>query len=751
MQAQQIAELKKVATIGYVISGLSLGLWSSALLPRLNLAAVGAVASSAALSPVRKRQTELAIANAKKQLDADHAERREQLKDWEKELIGRSVDLDARQMDLDRELERLQRSSEVQQRELDRERELQEQERTIADRTADNEIRDRQRQLEAEYQQRFAMRQSEIEQEYAALDVERKTLDAERAQLETERVRHKTECDREFAAIESDRQRFELQQEKERELLDKQLQETLHSGLAQLEEDKREIEVQARQWVADALEPLHEEIASLQGENEALEEQLAVATYPRIPRGIDRVCVYLKEVIPALYKLGFKLDYDSHNTNPNRDRVWFRPQHPFDLKDLEKESGLIQGLIGSKHPLSWQWIDKGLIQLEVSTVGVETSTKTSKRKIADRIVSGEQWLIDLVDKCFHFRISGENGSGKSEFFNILFCIAKHRVFGGKLDLTLIDPKFPLSPWIIEGQPFVPQYRSWEDAPMGVADMAGLVDARINRAQSDFKPQDWLDGTSPEFAPSMWAIDETDTTMSRYKKEIKDNLRVGLKVGRALRVMVCYMCQSYLPSDIGLNHPDLKASATILLSTSAEEGADDLPMSKERRLEIKEEIAYLNAEGCKYFALVKYPGVQPFVARLPKPKAYSHLQFESATQAKLGCDTIDGATRDVAHSVARVTPLSTKGCSDLRDAGEGFEKADSGGVEDVTQATSIVPNGEASQSEIDRAIELYSGGIRSQEKIIKTVWGLSRNGRKGSKYQRKVEIVKAIKQTIFSVK
>ena len=722
MQSLEITELKKVATIGYVISGLSLGLWSSALLPRLNLAAVGAVAASVALSPVRKRQTELAIESAKKQLDIDRAERTEQLKEWEKELQGRSVDLDARQMDLDRE-------TQARQSEFDRQRELQEQERTIADQTADNEIRDRLHQLETEYQQRFAMRQSEIEQEYVTLDAERKTLDAEVAKLE------------------GDRERFELQQQQERELLDKQLQETLHTGLAQLEQDKQELEIQARQWVADQLEPMHEEIATLQSENEALKEQLAVATYPRIPRGIDRVCIYLKEVIPALYKLGFKLDYDSHTTCPNRDRVWLRPQHPFDLKHLEQQSGLIQGLIGSKHPLSWQWIDKGLIQLEVSTMGVETSTKTSKKKIADRIVSGEQWLIELVEKCFHFRISGENGSGKSEFFNNLYCIAKHRVFDSNLDLTLIDPKFPLSPWIIEGQPFVPQYRSWESAPNGVADMAALVDARIKRASDRFKPQDWLDGTTPEFTPSMWALDETDTTMSRYKKEIKDNLRVGLKVGRALRVMVCYMCQSYLPSDIGLNHPDLKASATILLSTSAEEGADDLPMSKERRLEIKEEIAFLNAEGCKYFALVKYPGVQPFVARLPKPKAYAHLQFETGKNGERHGDAGAGRSRSGASVGASSKHLSDKSYGDSRTPEPPGFQADFGGISTAPAPRTLAPSGEASQSEIDRVIGLLRDGLKSQEKIIKSVWGVSRCSKKGSTYQKKVGVVKAIRANL----
>ena len=74
MQVQQITELKKVATIGYIVSGLSLGLWSSALLPRLNLLGVGGITASVALSPLRKRQTELAIESAKKQLDTDHTD-----------------------------------------------------------------------------------------------------------------------------------------------------------------------------------------------------------------------------------------------------------------------------------------------------------------------------------------------------------------------------------------------------------------------------------------------------------------------------------------------------------------------------------------------------------------------------------------------------------------------------------------------------------------------------------------------------
>jgi hypothetical protein len=246
---------------------------------------------------------------------------------------------------------------------------------------------------------------------------------------------------------------------------------------------------------------------------------------------------------------------------------------------------------------------------------------------------------------------------------------------------------------------------------------------------------------------MWALDETDTTMSQYKKEIKDNLRVGLKVGRALRVMVCYMCQSYLPSDIGLNHPDLKASATILLSTSAEEGADDLPMSKERRLEIKEEIAYLNAEGCKYFALVKYPGVQPFVSRLPKPKAYSHLQFESgANRVQMGSLGAE-KSRLGAAAGAKAKPIQDKEFGDLGSSVLVSPKPDSGAVMSDPEPQKLGVDFGVSQSEIDRIIGLLRDGIKSQEKIVKSVWGVSRCTKKNSTYQKKVAIVKAIRAEV----
>ena len=726
MQAQNINELKKVVTIGYIVSGLSMGLWSSHLLARVNLAAVGAVASSVGLAPIRKRQTERAIEEAKKQLDIKHADRREQLKDWERDLQGRSVDLDSRQMDLDRESEQLRL-------ELDRQREQWERERDLATQTADNEIRDRKQALESEYKDRFGMRQKEIEQEYLTLDAERKSVDAERNQFEAHR-------DRELAAI-----------SKERELIEKAAQETVHTGLADLEAQQQEIEIQARQWVADQLEPKNEEIAALQAENEGLKEQLAVATYPKIPRGIDRVCIYLKEVIPALYKLGFKLDYDHHDTNPNRDRVWFRPQNTFDIKELDKQSGLIQGLIGSKHPLSWRWIDKGLIELEVSTVGLETTPKTSKRKVVDRIVEGEQWLIELVRKCFHFRITGENGSGKSEFFNNLFCVAKYLVFEGDLDLTLIDPKFPMSEWEIEGEYFVPQYRSWETAVAGIEAMANLVNGRLEKARENFDPRNWKASVSVGLTPSMWALDETDTTMSQYKKEIKDNLRVGLKVGRALKVMVAYMCQSPLPDDIGLRRPDLQASANIMLSSTAEIGLETLVITPQRKLELREEIAHLNEAGCKYFALVNYPGVDPFIAKLPKPKAYAHLRIEGQNHQSPTED--EGETRPL--SVPFLSPprepLPCQGLRDLGDRTKAVQKAvfeGSDGGRGMGDKGTFQPNEEVSRDEIRRIKELFNEGFKSQETIIKMIWGLSKNSKKGSKYQRKVKVVKSLKMEML---
>ena len=77
-------------------------------------------------------------------------------------------------------------------------------------------------------------------------------------------------------------------------------------------------------------------------------------------------------------------------------------------------------------------------------------------------------------------------------------------------------------------------------------------------------------------------------------------------------------------------------------------------------------------------------------------------------------------------------------------------ADFGGVsgDSVTEkSVTFQPSEEASQEEIDRVIGLLNSGVKNQATIVKNVWGVSRSGRKGSKYQRKVEVVKAIKSAI----
>lgn len=666
-----------------------------------NLVAVGGVGGSLVTATVAKNREGKLTATVRAQLEREMETERSTLSDRERDLYDR-------------------------QREIEREREDIERERA---------------QLEAERAQWLSTREGKWQQ--AEMDLEReygdrmRQLDQRETALLNERERFEHERDRVLADV-----------EREREIADRAAQETLHTAYQDLDRQRLEIEVQARQWVADALEPMHEEIATLQGENEGLKEQLAVATYPKLPRGRDRVEMELKELIPALYKLGFPLDYESHETTPNRDRIWLRPHRGFDLKELDKHSGYLQAILGSKHPLAWQWVEKGLLMLTISTAGVDTAPKTSKKTIADRIQSGDQWLIDVVRNCYHFRISGENGSGKSELFNNLYCVAKHSVFGGEVDLTLIDPKFPMSPWIIEDEPFIPQFKRWEEAPMGIQAMADLVEARIAKAQAEFKPSDWIEGISPEFKPSVWAIDETDTTMSRYQKEIKDNLRIGLKVGRALRVMVCYMCQSYLPSDLGLRHPDLQASAHILLSTCAEAGLEEMPgITKERKLEMKEEIALLTEDGCKYFALVKYPGKTPFIARLPKPKAYSHLGLNPVTTLSPVTEPVTDCTRLFPESVTQVNPIQGKGFRDSRHPSDPLSETPNGGVFLGTVTGDSTPNLDISSAELTRIKQLLNDGVKSQEKIIKRVWGLSKNNREGSPYREKVDIIKSVREKL----
>jgi hypothetical protein len=77
----------------------------------------------------------------------------------------------------------------------------------------------------------------------------------------------------------------------------------------------------------------------------------------------------------------------------------------------------------------------------------------------------------------------------------------------------------------------------------------------------------------------------------------------------------------------------------------------------------------------------------------------------------------------------------------------LQKADFRGADGGRGQKKIAPNQEASQDDLDRVEGLLKDGIKSQATIIKMIWGLSKNSRKGSRYQRKVEVIKAIKSQL----
>ncbi len=692
-------DFQKAFIAGYAVVSLLAGLKSSNLLARMNLIILGGVGGFNAASVIWKNRVSKMSDEIKRDVQASYQESLDALSERERELFAARKELDKEVGRLDKEVG-----------ELETLRTTWEKEKSIG-------WEKRYLELESD----SANRLQEIAQRESILLIEKRE-------------------------IESERERLQIEIELERSVNERAAQEILNSLHSETNEQRREIERQARQWVADSLEVAHEEIATLQGENEALRDEVELATLPKLARGRSRVERDAKEIQSILYRAGFNLDFESADSTPSRDRIVLYPKTPFDLKAIEIHAGILQAHIGAKHPPFFKWTDNGNLEITISNEGIETNPPPGgKVKIAKRIVEGEQWLIEMVQSSYHFWINGENGSGKSELLNNLYCLAKYKVFDGNLPLTLIDPKFPLSPWVIEGREFIPNYQSYAEAVQGIANMAQLVNSRISEAKAEFKAGDWLNNTLISFEPSFWCLDETDTTMSRFKKEIKDNLREGLKVGRALKVMVCYLSQSYLPDDLALRHPDLKASANLYLSNNAICAIDDLPgVSKARKLELREEIDYLQNEGFKHFALVKYAGKGAFIARLPKPKQFSYLAMLSNSVQRVGATPVPG-------SVAPANPAQEKGLSDYSSG-----NSDGAGADLKRWGRQIPPSETAilalqatgaSNAELAKITLLINQGVQSQEKIILEVWGLKRSSRKGGGYQQKVEVLRKVKALV----
>ena len=251
----------------------------------------------------------------------------------------------------------------------------------------------------------------------------------------------------------------------------------------------------------------------------------------------------------------------------------------------------------------------------------------NRQQLPEIIEPPSDWLIKVCLMSNHFRINGQTGSGKSTFvLNLMTILVKS--FEAKnqdVEIIIIDPKYPFSDW---GN-YIPRYKGIEESLEGLQAMSKSVVDRLALAREcadNGRP-------IPDFRPQLWFFDEIDMIVSEYQKEATKNLKIGLKVGRALKVKVGYSGVTPLSSDLKLRRNDFNNSTNFFLGSNGLAGVDEICYTNRDKEFYMMQIAAREAIEQKYFALIKAPSLPPFTAQLPPENAYG-LTLPSVEDSKM---------------------------------------------------------------------------------------------------------------------
>lgn len=406
-------------------------------------------------------------------------------------------------------------------------------------------------------------------------------------------------------------------EEKEKELNDRYLAETQEleewvksEELRLTAEANRLVEIE-REHAAQLIDDAHSEIELFESKCKELQERLLCYQLPKMPHGTSRVEVIAGRIVEFFYQQGILADYVDSWTENEYDLVRVKPRSGAREQFAKLSEELQLELQLDRTPTIT--IVQGSVQIKVDTRCVDTRVKTDEPKVTE---PSENYLTVAVSKAPSFRINGESGSGKSTLANNLIEVMKVEL--GGCDVTLIDPKYPLSGWEI-----TPRYKGIEEAFDGLKDAADLVESRLKLARDDKESGRAI----RTFKPALYVVDEIDWVISHFGVDATNALRVTLKVGRALNVMILYIGQTPLCSRLKMNRDDFRHSANFYIGENVPAGIDEVVHSSSLRHELESQYTLRQEGNNKFFCLVKYPGKSAFIASLPKPFIQPNLETD----------------------------------------------------------------------------------------------------------------------------
>ncbi len=411
----------------------------------------------------------------------------------------------------------------------------------------------------------------------------------------------------------------ELEEERER------INQQYTKDCQQFDEDRERLKVENQEVLQEQKEyflaeqkrivELYEHELELYVEQLQLKEDfLRKAKLPKLANGISRTEYYANKIISYLFENGIDCDFADSWEESTHDLIRLIPKNGTTKKDLEKHSEQLQLELRLSTAPTFE-IVQGCIQLRLDTHIIETAPKEKKNKLA--LVTGD-WLTDIAKDIIHARVNGETGSGKSSFVCNLANILTHIHKSAKFISN--DPKYPLSlDWELELSDWQrkPKYKGIENALQGLVAMTGEIKHRLDLVtidvESNRKPR--------KFNKQVWLIDEIDWIISDYGNDATNELRTGLKVGRALEVVIIYFGQTDRCSRLKMTKDDFRNTTNISLGSNIPDAIELYVHDQGLAKELLELYWLENNRGNKYLALVAQVGKKPFLAQLPEPGTY----------------------------------------------------------------------------------------------------------------------------------
>lgn len=451
-------------------------------------------------------------------------------------------------------------------------------------------------------------------------------------------------------------------------------------------------------------------------QNKALEisQQLEGYLLPRRPSGTSRLEVVSSRIIDFFYQQGILADYEDCWTENEFDLIRIKPRSGGKEQFLKLADELQLTLQLGKVPTFN--ISQGCIQIRLDSYGIDTKTASLKPAILE---PQENFLKSVIETFNSFRVNGESGSGKSTFVRHLISLFNRYV--PNVETVLIDPKYPMSEWDI-----MPKYKGIEEALDGLTEAAELVETRLKLARDDKD----LGRKIRDFKPVLYIIDEIDWTVTHYGADAANTLRTTLKVGRALNVRILYIGQTPLASRLKMNRDDFRHSANFFLGENIPAAIEETCLSSSLKTDLEQQYVLRQESSDRYNMLVKVPGKQPYLAKLPKPFGNSGTSDRVTSSVFTDQPELDGTSCNSQNPEVPVENLDIVRNFDLSENGtwRNLEQIEDKVGSDEVPEGSLGSSQEFPENMAENALKLMQDGIPKTD-IIKDHWGY-----KGRRYQ-----------------